>query len=335
MSSRMLSESITKRLSRRRGVPVNEANEDPALTPYSVIAEGESVGNHPCSDNIISQHSVGSLDGVCEHCRSLYFKDEVDAGRGRYMKCCNDGAIVLPGHRGVPDILEKYIKGEHVLSDTFLRDIRRYNNCLSLASLQYKEMKFSGSGPPVVVLNGEVRHYASPLLGAGTNLAFAEYFVMDPADAVRSRRASKFGTDCLGSILTELDSTLRECNPFVTAYKMMHEVVREAEADHGEVQNIRMWLVSNVGDNVRYIEGVRVGANTSRVVHNEVAIVYSGQDDFPDMKRELCIYNRNSAATLINTLSPVCDPLCYTLLFPYGDRGYHVGLRAPAPLSLF
>ena len=150
---------------------------------------------------------------------------------------------------------------------------------------------------------------------------------MDPADAVRSRRASKFGTDCLESLLSELDSTLRECNPFVTAYKMMHEVVREAEADHGEVQNIRMWLVSNVGDNVRYIEGVRVGANTSRIVHNEIAIVYSGQDDFPDMKRELCIYNRNSAATLINTLSPVCDPLCYTLLFPYGDRGYHIGLR--------
>ena len=65
---------------------------------------------------------------------------------------------------------------------------------------------------------------------------------------------------------------------------------------------MRMWLVKNWEDSVKIFENTAIGTRCLPIVHNEVAIVYTGEDPFPELNRELCLYSRNSSLKLISNI---------------------------------
>nr|XP_047138530.1 uncharacterized protein LOC124814662 [Hydra vulgaris] len=57
--------------------------------------------------------------------------------------------------------------------------------------------------------------------------------------------------------------------------------------------------------------------------HEEVAIVFVGDDGAPPASREIVIYPRDQPLRTISSMSANLDPLVYPIFFPRGDAGWH------------
>ena len=57
--------------------------------------------------------------------------------------------------------------------------------------------------------------------------------------------------------------------------------------------------------------------------HNEVAVVFVGEDGAPPASREVVIYPRGHPLKTISSMSANLDPMVYPLFFPRGDAGWH------------
>ena len=57
--------------------------------------------------------------------------------------------------------------------------------------------------------------------------------------------------------------------------------------------------------------------------HNEVAVVFVGEDGAPHASREVVIYPRGQPLKTISSMSANLDPMVYPLFFPRGDAGWH------------
>ena len=57
--------------------------------------------------------------------------------------------------------------------------------------------------------------------------------------------------------------------------------------------------------------------------HDEVAVVFVGDDGAPPLDRDIIVYPRNKPLQHISHMSANCDPMTYPILFP---RGIWVGI---------
>jgi hypothetical protein len=167
-----------------------------------------------------------------------------------------------------------------------------------------------------------MRHFLSPLQAReDRNRGFGEFYVMDPTEANELRFLNPLVRDCDPVLIEALDTHIRSLNPFAQAYKMMYHLQRSLQSDQEPVPSIRMWFVRNPEDKIRQFGTATVGRNSTHTIYNEVAIVHTG-DELGDLKRELCVYNKDGGPRNIFHHREIIDPLCYVLLFPFGDRGY-------------
>ena len=60
--------------------------------------------------------------------------------------------------------------------------------------------------------------------------------------------------------------------------------------------------------------------------HDEVAAVFVGEDGAPPVERDIIVYPRDRPPQHISYMSCNLDPMCYPLLFPSGDAGWHTGM---------
>nr|XP_047122906.1 uncharacterized protein LOC124806222 [Hydra vulgaris] len=57
--------------------------------------------------------------------------------------------------------------------------------------------------------------------------------------------------------------------------------------------------------------------------HDEVAVVFVGEDGAPLTSREVVIYPRGHPLKIVSSMSANLDPMVYPLFFPRGDAGWH------------
>nr|XP_047123046.1 uncharacterized protein LOC124806317 [Hydra vulgaris] len=57
--------------------------------------------------------------------------------------------------------------------------------------------------------------------------------------------------------------------------------------------------------------------------HDEVAVVFIGEDGAPPTSREVVIYPRGHPLIIVSSMSANSDPMVYPLFFPRGDAGWH------------
>jgi len=57
--------------------------------------------------------------------------------------------------------------------------------------------------------------------------------------------------------------------------------------------------------------------------HDEVPMVFVGDDGAPPIHRDIVVYPRDHPLQQISFISANCDPMIYPLLFPRGDSGWH------------
>lgn len=272
-------------------------------------------------------YDVGLLNVKCDYCGALSFECEKDLSRNIFLKCCNGGKIQLDNPRPIPTLFQELLRFEHTNSKHFMSNIRSYNNALSFASVQYSDTTFDGCKIPSVIVNGEMRHLIGPLLPQGTKPVYSQLYVIDPLD---NEPPSEVGGNCDQDLLNELRLIIRVSNPFARSYQMMFERYNELRASPAvSIPTIRMWFVTGSGDNHRDFYGkIRLGRRSIKPVYNEVAVICTGDGDAPSLlNTNLCVYTRgppgkSSFLQKISPMSGLCDPLCYSVMFPLGQTGY-------------
>ncbi|XP_065679837.1 uncharacterized protein LOC136094151 [Hydra vulgaris] len=107
-----------------------------------------------------------------------------------------------------------------------------------------------------------------------------------------------------------------EKSPFALAFKNMAEVEDEeickAAIEGRSASVVKMSLLEG-GGRRRY----------NLPSHDELAVVFVGEDGAPPTSREVVIYPRGHPLKIVSSMSANLDPMVYPLFFSRGDAGWH------------
>ena len=123
-------------------------------------------------------------------------------------------------------------------------------------------------------------------------------------------------SQCLRIVMNRIDRVMQEYSPYVSVFKQMH-IIQQEEENHGrelgsEPQIVRLFFKR--GSNCR---------RYNEPTHDEVAAVFVGDDGASPANHDIVIYPRNRAPQRISYMSCHVDPMCYPILFPRSDLGWH------------
>ena len=307
--------------------------------------------------NLPSPFTLGAMGYSCLRCEALHFQQE-QTGRHRrvYSTCCRKGKVRLAPMREMPPHLailfpratgvDEDVRAHHLLPPTlasvplpelqrkFMEAVRHYNGAMAFASVSAEVDVLRGRGPPSYRIHGQVYHFlGSPVPDPERPPAFAQLYFIDTEEAVR-HQMSGMGEDNGGwqlnmDIMRHLQGIIREVNPYAQLYVQMREVVAEYERRGTRVPNLEIAFANSGECRVR---------NESVPTAAEVAAVFP-EGHLEDRPNEFVVHvrgrepgGRGGLKRLPATHAAV-DPLCYPLLFPYGDPGWHTQLRSLASVD--
>ncbi|XP_065680594.1 uncharacterized protein LOC136094535 [Hydra vulgaris] len=169
-------------------------------------------------------------------------------------------------------------------------------------------------GPPCFKICGQIYHRVGNLRqDQDIPPKFSQLYIYDPLAAVNFRMQQRGNNLCLRDLMFQLQTIITEQSPFALAFKNMSEV--EDEEIHQaalEASVVKMSLLEG-GDRRRY----------NLPSHDEVAVVFVGEDGAPPTLREVIIYTRGRTLKIVSSMSFNLDPMVYRLFFPRGDAGWH------------
>jgi len=312
----------TPRLHNRSHVP-NCAN--PVPPPIHEQPATDDHSSRPLPD----EHSLGSMNLSCSHCSALFFPSE--SLKGRYTKCCYNGKVALDPLAELPCQIKELFMGNTAHSRKFIRECRHYNSSLSLASMSASFRDFPSRGPPCLSINGQIYHHSIPLFSEdGAPPRFAQLFFINPAEALEFRLHHKHGLNLDPSICEEIDAYLREHNSLVSSYRLLYQYIEDITRETGsEPKNVCLSFFEGTSDHIQPSDRPLLFSNTLSVpVSNEVAAVFTHDDGLPSSSTKVFVYPRGKKPSSLSRLSSLCDPLCYTLLFPTGkERGWNFDMN--------
>jgi hypothetical protein len=203
----------------------------------------------------------------------------------------------------------------------FLRQIRSNNSLFAFTSLGVVVDRSinNGTAPYVFKINGVVHHRIGSLLPShGLRPQFAQLYIYDTEHEVQNR---------LGMFENEADvhdrpdpevarlllNMLDEHNSLVAAFRFAKERLDEAGN-----QKVTLRLL---GCNTRHDAQYNLPAN------GEVAAIIVGDCSPSQFKYDVLVHAREGGLKHVSCLHPSYMALQYPLLFPYGDRGYHLGIK--------
>jgi hypothetical protein len=144
-------------------------------------------------------------------------------------------------------------------------------------------------------------------------------------------------------------------NPFAKAYQMLHDVeldeLRKAQIG-GSFCIFIVFIIFILYLNYLLCEGNCLpvislifeteGTPDPRRYNspnsNEIAFIFKNDDGEPPVERDLKAYPKHLSIPLnssvgtscdllsVDTMMNICEPMCYPLLYPYGDRGWDKNL---------
>jgi hypothetical protein len=111
-----------------------------------------------------------------------------------------------------------------------------------------------------------------------------------------------------------------EVNPLAQLY-VSHKERLEQQAASGQDYSVTMHLVkSNINNESERRDFFRNKYNDT-VVRGEIAAVFSTTEDSGPEELNVCIKPRSGELTNLNIRNPLTEPLCYPLMFIYGEAG--------------
>ncbi|CAO2148949.1 unnamed protein product [Urochloa humidicola] len=272
---------------------------------------------------------IGRPDYKCQYCGAVFWyhervKSESALSRRRliYNMCCKAGKVRLPSFSPPPELLSGLLKFDGgPRSKAFLQKIRHYNSLFAFTSMgaSIDRTVNNGNGPPVFKISGQVCHRIGSLLPApGDQPKFAQLYIYDTTNELANRigaiqsEDSRDGGIC-PQIAAELLNMLDEINPLVKQFR----IARDRLAEHSD-EEIGIRIVgATENDPVQY----------EMPTACELAGLIIGDFSKENYKRDIIVHGTNGVLHRVSCLHPAYMPLQYPLLFPYGERGYQLGIR--------
>lgn len=172
------------------------------------------------------RHDIGPLDAVCTQCGARHFSCE-RVNRNHFSTCCNNGQMAVAGERVLgqpPELLIRLLIDDSQVAKHFRKEIRRYNNTLAFAafSTDLNPRRSPVPGPRVFTVHGQVYRRISNDVVRNELMQpkYCELYFIESESANQIRMAQQPRTSpLLENLLTDLDSLLRQINPFAVAFE--------------------------------------------------------------------------------------------------------------------
>ena len=249
------------------------------------------------------------------------FSSRSHSNKIEYHLCCKQGKIQIPAFRPRPEPLASLTTHNGgARSNKFMKNIRQYNCLFAFTSMgaNIDRSVNDGRGPPIFKINGQVHHRIGSLLPPdGSAPKFLQLYIYDTSNEVSNRLKALHPDD--GSletldpaIIQSLTTMLDDHNPFAKKFRM----ARDRLESNSEDEFIIRIIGAQEGDPVQY--------NLPTTDHLAMLIV--GDFSLDTFKRDIIIQTRSGQLRHISSLHPAYMPLQYPLLFPYGERGFQVGI---------
>jgi hypothetical protein len=175
-----------------------------------------------------------------------------------------------------------------------------------------------GRGPPLFKICGQVHHRIGSLLPPdGSSPKFIQLYIYDTANEVQNRmkclgdeinNQDNLDTDIVNGLIEMLDNH----NPFVKKFRMARDRLSDNESEDFIIRLIG----AKEGDPIQY----------NLPTTDQLAMLIVGDFSLDTFKRDIIIETRNNELKRISSLHPAYMALQYPLLFPFGERGFQVGI---------
>nr|XP_047137563.1 uncharacterized protein LOC101241181 [Hydra vulgaris] len=304
--------SISTPLANISEAPTGSASKAPLAVVSAALAV---ISEAPLASVSVSNY-LGEMNHICQYCGAKNFLNET------HFLCCHSGKVALAPLLPYPLLMDDLMTGNHVdraMNQNFFKHIGSYNACLSFALFTARIAPPSDHGPPCFRICGQFVHRVGNLRPDQNVLpAYCQLYVYDPNTALNFRMEQN--DCCIRELMEFLQTIISQENPFALAFKNMAEIedeeVRQAALEGRPTSIVKMSLLEG-GDRRRY----------NLPSHEEVAIVFVGDDGAPPPSREVVIYPRGQALKTISSMSANLDPMIYPIFFPRGDAGWHEQLE--------
>ncbi|XP_040385740.1 uncharacterized protein LOC102722064 isoform X3 [Oryza brachyantha] len=271
----------------------------------------------------------GGPDYECNHCAVLFWYQERvvsqsshRAQRISYNLCCRAGKISLPAPKPFPPILQDLIRFDGTSrSNSFMQLIRQYNSLFAFTSLgaNIDNNINTGNGPYVFRINGVVHHRIGSLIpAAGQRPEYAQLYIYDTSHELQNRLNIFDRTDNTGdvpdpAIVQELISMLDQCNPLVQQFRLARDRLLFPSAPEVAIKLIG----SGHSQSDRY----------SLPTASELAALIIPGASCEASKFDVIVQKNSGQLCQLSPIHPALLSLQYPLLFPYGDVGFHIGIK--------
>ncbi|XP_065210885.1 uncharacterized protein LOC135840629 [Planococcus citri] len=205
-----------------------------------------------------------------------------------------------------------------------MTNIRQYNSALSFASCGAQIDTLSGTGPYCYRIHGQIYHKTTHCQTSSTfPPKYAQLYFLDSEEALNERLKVNANKGCDKDLLKDLDLAIRSVNPYAKSYRMLKTLENE-EISRQSQNSTTVATENNVSMMIR--QDRTVDCRRYNLPNcSEVAVIFKNNDGAPPFQRDIRIYPKsenNNEFININILSCNLDPMCYTLMFPYGEPGW-------------
>ena len=271
--------------------------------------------------------TIGSMSVVCPECSAKKWKGETKS------ICCKDGKILLDKFPDPPPYLKTLWTANTPNARLFRDNSRSFNNALALASLKKVERRFTGSYNPSVIFEGKVTILCGPLMAEPHEQPrFAQLYIHDPSTqhTVRVKNMnlpsslSKKQRESITQTMKKLQDLMMEINPYVKDF------IHVCEIPEDEIKEGKLVISCKARPEAEHERRYNEQLNLS-----EVSVLTNSQPG------DLVLRKRGGGLSSIKDLHPCAQPMHFTLLFPYGTKGYDEsqkqvgGLRRVTPREFF
>ena len=218
-----------------------------------------------------------------------------------------------------PAYLETLWTADTVEARLFREHARSFNNALALSSIRVADRKFDSSYNPSVIYEGKVHQMYGPLEAAdGETPRFAQLYVHDPATQHTMRinnmnlpaSLNKKQAEVLSRVMKNLQVLLTEVNPYVKDFQHIFEIPEEDIKDGKLVISCK-----------QRPEGAHERRYNVQQSLSEVSVLANFEPG------DLVLRKRGGGLQFVFDIHPSAQPLHFTLLFPFGTKGYNEATR--------
>ncbi|XP_071924414.1 uncharacterized protein [Coffea arabica] len=228
--------------------------------------------------------------------------------------CCSAGQIVLQENKFSYILIELYT-GHSAEALSFRTYVRTYNNMFAFTSfgVHYdKSLCRRTNGIYTFKVQGQTYHFIKDLIPHEQKTVYLQLYFHDTEHELENRLATseKLTESAVKKIMHVMES-----NPYASFLRSLknvpnldsYQIVLKSHSENDQ----RVW---------------------NQPTASQIAALWvEGQESGEGYKRHIQIYTKEGKDHLVQYYYGCYDPLQYPLLFPFGETGWHPGIKRIAP----